>query len=631
MPSPLMWFKLIQVVAIWSTLGEHSAHAFFPGWLRASPPPLHIPASYTASFTTEWLNGLGDGRPNGWQTAGTVHVSAGEASFTVATFKPGETKVSLTYTGGLLFAGSVCVDIAQAGVQLPDLASVTTAGIVEHAVSWASTDDVGLQALPPCSDGRLYAIGAFGADVVFCASADARALHWVHSPMFHTSITSWEEGGVHVDAPRDADMRACIPTRRRQRLLGSEAAAVTAGPEAAGWWVPMHRAPPLPAHPQPHPLQGETPSPLQGETPSARLKAARARRLLPKGAPKHVCMLHGMGGAAVSTPGFPGPTRMDASQDAPQAAHNSMGEGPMLGFAGAINLDPEYTHFLLMDTITRGWNNKQTVGGKLVPSTELQDAYYEFIRYYKCDVVFAHSMGNLVLAALAGRGKPVRWYAVAGPFRGTVTLNYIEPACVAISALALPSRLVETCSNPWLCRDTSVSFCTQSLTASAACIPTPSEFSMVPEPSWCRGLACYRVKNQTFGASTEADAAVYEQHILGRMCGRSAFGSGGTVGAALVAIAAIAAYSSPNDGLVEFSSCAASANFDSTTGFSYNNPWSPLYAPVLNHRDVWSSSSETSVPDKMPLSWYKHMIERGSGGVCPIAGSGCAQPGTEIF
>ncbi len=617
-------FKAVFAVLATKACGapSSSVHAF-P--FLAAQPPLHIPSVYTASFTTDWLRGWGDGLPTGWRSAGSVHVEHGQASFSVSTFKAGEPKVTLTYTQGLLFTGRFCVEISQGNawgvVRLPDLASLNTSSLAAQALPapTPAVDDM----LPFC-EGSLYTLHAFGADVTLCTSSGAP--HWVHNPFFHTVFTLWEQGGEHISPPERADMSACSTFRRLAPVASTDAGVSPASSDSGvGYDKPQHSG----ISWIPWSEGSSEPGQSVRRKLAAEVRRSRQRRLAGI-APKHVCFMHGMGGMAVSTPGFPAPFRLDASQDAPQAANSPGGESSMAGFAAMIGMDPAYAHFIRLDTITRGWNNKRLPSGEIVPSTELQDAFYEFIRYYRCDVVFAHSMGNLVLAALAGRGKPVRWYSVGGPFRGTVPLNYISVVCKGITALVNVAQFGQECKNPWLCRDMSSGFCYASADSASVCLPSPAEFSMIPQPDWCKGIACWRVNNQTYSARTEADASKYERNILGRMCGTSPFGTGGFTGVGLAFIASIIPYSSPNDGLVEFTSCAATAHYDAKAGFSFNNPFSTLYAPVANHREIWTSAPDASTPDRMPQVWIKAMIERGSGGTCPIAGY-CAQPGELIF
>jgi len=326
-----------------------------------------------------------------------------------------------------------------------------------------------------------------------------------------------------------------------------------------------------------------------------------------------VCFLHGMGGSG---------TGSDAN------GANNMGNGEEYwgNLVAQLGIPAGNIHPIKVDTTARGWNNVASYS----QSTQVQDIYYSYIQFYRCDVVFAHSMGNTILGALAGRGKPVRWYETQGPMRGSTSARMTDSICSSdgfnVAAYAMSFIL----GNSQTCNKGSLGYCAGDCsTWSCSCTGRPSVKTLAAGFKWdrplsgCSGTGCAFVN----GASAQMDAAsdsVFAPYILGRLCGNSAWGSGGGKGALLAVIQAIGGYVSDSDGMVEMISCAPSSD-PYGTSFSTNSRGN-LYKGGMNHQDGTGMNGDSAFGSRQPISWFHNMITRGSGGICPIAG-GCSNPG----
>ena len=145
-------------------------------------------------------------------------------------------------------------------------------------------------------------------------------------------------------------------------------------------------------------------------------------------------------------------------------------------------------------------------------------------------LVFTHSMGNLVLARALQTGvcaleaNSSAWYLSGAPLRGTAAAVKLIDICGHPTVLQKPLRFVF--EELGLCEGRNVS----------------AEFYS------------YRTDNPALVGLAE----VANRSASGAMCGTSAFGIVSKYSAALDAVAALVRFGEPNDGLVGFSSCAAS-------------------------------------------------------------------------
>jgi hypothetical protein len=275
---------------------------------------------------------------------------------------------------------------------------------------------------------------------------------------------------------------------------------------------------------------------------------------------------------------------------------------------------------------------------------ELADVYVNFIEDHRCDVVFAHSMGNNVLVRANANGRTVRWYDVQGPLKGSWLCNIAAEACddgplsvyralmVAngrcIGKEPTDSMAVTTVRNP-------------------SCYWTP--YSLVPscpdyraggshetdsewhnENSWLDWT--YRVKCCDSGRPID-DESTYRDNILGKLCGTSTDGLAKTIWSldwptafALSGIGAFGDFGEPHDGMVSISSCQDHSysynGRDSDKITSTGNPANPFYVGAINHQDGTCRFGNGYRNDQMPCKWYANMaareVER-----CPTDANAC--------
>jgi len=534
---------------------------------------LDVPAAYTAEFSVVWRNGLGDGAANGWTTTGKVSVAGSNMDFSVSSAKAGEGEAVVTFTGGELFHGKTCVDPTKTPYEVPAINAAAAA-----ATATPVSDPTG--ELGACAGGALYGIHAFDADHVFCAVAGK--LKWVVGRSYTATITSLVAAASEIAAPANADMTECTGRRRLTEGDGHRRMEQAArAPDSSAWF-------------------------------HEEAKAAHSRNLLAN-SQKHVCFLHGMGGSG---------TGSDVN------GQNNMGDGSEYwgNLVAQLGMPASQIHPIKVDTTSRGWNNVQDYSR----STVVQDLYYSYIQHYRCDVVFAHSMGNTILGALAGRGKPVRWYETQGPMRGSTSARLADSICSSggFNAAAYAASFV--LGNSGTCGKVSGGYCAGDCsTWSCSCTGRASVKTLAAGFRWnsplsgCSGTSCPFVN----GASAQMDAGnddTYKNYILGRLCGNSAWGSGGLKGAGLAAIQLLGGYASDSDGMVEMISCAPASDPYGNT-FSTNSR-SALYKGGMNHQDGTGMTGDSALGSRQPISWFHNMITRGSLGTCPIPGS-CSFPG----
>ena len=570
---------------------------------------LDLPPAYTAHFNVVWRNGVGDNQPSGWVTSGVVRVSpssstatsTGGMEFKVTNTQSGKDALAhtTTFTGGRLYGGQTCIDIQSSGFSYPDLllqeqaeaGGVSAGSLLDvHAKPVAAPDD---DPFWKCvsgggAAGQLYSVAAFGADHLMCV-ANKRLL-WTAGVSYKLTVTALipgEQAGS-IQPPEGADMSGCPPVAPP---AGTGARRLALSPTDETAWFHAHS------------------------------QAAHQRRLLAN-RDKHVCFLHGMGGDANSAAGFAGPLRQNAVQDKPQHA-NMAGNGAAYwgDLAAQLGHPADKIHVIAVDTTSRGWNNLADFS----VSPQLQDVYYEYVRFYQCDVVFAHSMGNTILAGLAGRGKPVRWYELQGPMRGSTSARLAADICgsKAFNAAAYAAKLLGVAD---ACKAASLGYCAGAVVFGVpptGCVGRASIRSLAASPESCTGTSCLFADGGTMSLSAPNDST-FAPFILGRLCGNSAYGSGGFDGVGLAAIAALGGYTSASDGMVEMDTCAPV----STAGFA-ESPLSTLYAGGMNHADGTGRYGDSAMGTRQPITWMHNMITRGSAGSCPIPGA-CANPGASV-
>ena len=549
---------------------------------------LLVPSAYTASFHIQWRDAeVAGGAPTGFTTHGMVAVGHGDMSFSVVSVRDSVAQMSTTYAQGLLYAAVADDAWFCLGPHSPSLdLAATSQRDVDASVSPAA----GAQAC----NGTQLSVRALHADHVVCVQD--KVLQWVRGDSYTLTLTAFDPHVArHLPPPAGANMTLCPPEEGERRRRRTSAAA-----------------------------------PLLSKT-----SVVAAPRKLATPPLRHVCFMHGMG-----EPDGPGACGLGCADNLARA-----NLADVASYWGAIqNYVPggaAYTHAIHVNTKQRGWD----YGGTLI-----QDLYYEYIKFYKCDVVFAHSMGNVILAALAARGKPVHWYMSQGPLRGSWGASWADAVCAQwYNPLGATAWALGYCTSLGGGGNSAV----KSLTVrNYKTVGSGCELGGCPGnvgagvAGWAGGAkelswsACWRCSYRIWGACVAGYAAgeevcadsgalisapseaAFAPYVKGRLCGSSAFGQGGLNGAGLAAIAAFVNYGEASDGMVSMSSCAQ-ANSNKGQGLAAD-PANPNYALNGNHADGTCRSGDGAGGDQKACTWYRNMVLRGTG-VCPIPGF-CSAP-----
>ena len=429
-----------------------------------------------------------------------------------------------------------------------------------------------------CPNGFLYSVNAFYANHLLCIKD--RVLQWVTGDAYKLTVTSFVQRATYISPPLNADMSKCYLADSNGTVLINDA--------------PNNRRRLRTFTPAPHSVIG---------------KPKLYSRMLSTGV-KHVCFMHGMG------------------QDNGPADQNMANSGAAYwgNIKDYVSGGAAYTHAIHVNTRFRGWD-----------SVSLQDEYYEYIKRYKCSVVFAHSMGNVILAALAARGKPVNWYMTQGPMRGSWGASWADGLCKDGGLMGGAANLMGYCAGSGGTSAVKSLVVRNYKTTTSGC-----ELGSCPEnvgnsvSGWYGGAkelswsTCWHCSSRVWGAciagypaGTEvcADSGTYligeaASYIKGRMCGTSSYGMGGFTGAGLAAISAFVGYGEASDGMVAMSSCAQSA-------FKKGQLLKPDATSVNyllngNHQDGTCKSGNGAGGDQWPCVWFRNMIARDTG--CAIPG-----------
>eukprot|EP00667_Euglena_gracilis_P002245 EG_transcript_2245 len=234
--------------------------------------------------------------------------------------------------------------------------------------------------------------------------------------------------------------------------------------------------------------------------------------------------------------------------------------------------------FLVANTINHGWDAEhlQRLVCQLVvgPRTGTNMVSHT--------TVFAHSMGNLLLAAALQKGycewdRPTnRWLSISGPW----------------NAEAIP-RLAVLCAKTNLL-DVPVAYAANLLGFCLGDRASPGYASIDPEYPGLWRLLPYAKK-----------------FITGAMCGTSAAGLPHWLFTpALPAIGMLLNVDGPHDGVVSVESCARVIPLNGTWGLTPESPW---YLADLNHVDTTGRHGNGRAPQQAPLMWFliHHRHSRG--------------------
>lgn len=266
---------------------------------------------------------------------------------------------------------------------------------------------------------------------------------------------------------------------------------------------------------------------------------------------KKVCIfLHGSGEEEVS---------------APVTSHKS--------YWGKIeNFTPQCKEriFIKQDTLHKGWNDKDLQASYCQVALSGQP-HSEII--IKNKVIFAHSMGNLILAgAILNKICDIdinttSWYSIQAPMKGSKAADYLDHVC--------------------LMREST----------------KDKAFNLIASKGgYCinnRAASVYETLSPQF-PNLDKVYSIMKKRVKGALCGNSSVGLWSPYSLALKAISSIVDYEEPNDGMVGSSSCL----FDGIE-FSTEDYQSNFYNAEVNHSDgpcrngdgLYSSS-------RKPCSWY---------------------------
>ncbi|KAL1514697.1 hypothetical protein AB1Y20_003784 [Prymnesium parvum] len=239
------------------------------------------------------------------------------------------------------------------------------------------------------------------------------------------------------------------------------------------------------------------------------------------------------------------------------------------------------THFPIFDTVTRGAGSKS-----------LQDDFFNLASKYQGpnDRVFAHSMGNVILArACVDQSKCLErgWFQAHGPLTGTVMANLLLEWCPP-NGKGWPEKLGGFVADL-------IGYCTTATYSLQTCDMPGNE------------VVC--------GTSDLISVGRMTRH--GVMCGTSGWGVLSIVSPLLATLdeAFFAPrHASPDDGMVSLSSCTA--GFDAwtkSTGTNVsfgNDPAGRFYVAETNHADGMGFDNGLT-QTKKPVLWFENMIKQG--------------------
>ena len=544
-----------------------------------------IPSEYTVEFNIDWFNSVNK-ESTGYKTDGIVSVNDYGLSFMVNSLFNNITEMTTTFVKGFLYGNSSGITDGKNWSYNTCVGSYTPSfGINQIDQTSSSYLQLIENNATSCAGGLMYSINAFYADHIVCIKN--KIIKWIQGDSYLLTVKDFTSLSTEINPSKDANMTLCNvkDSTTQSRRLGDK------------------------SYP--------TLSPNLKKTDHRDVWWKANNRNL--GVNKHVCFLHGMGQSG-------GPSDQNMANYGSEYWGNIQSYVP----GGAA-----YTHAIHVNTHERGWDNIQ-----------LQDTYYDYIKRYRCDVVFAHSMGNVILAALAQRGKPVTWYMTQGPLRGSWGASWADSVCsqwynpIGATAYALgyctsfggggntavKSLVVRNyhtrqntcdfggCPNS-IADDTNNWYGGSHEVSASACCRTCGWFCLIcAQQETCVDSGSY---------ISQSSESVSLPYIKGRMCGSSSYGLGGVKGVGLAAISGLVGYGENSDGMVAMSSCAQSSSYRG--GLLSNYASSNNYGPSINHQDGTCLSGDGAGGNQKPCTWIRNMITKGNGGVCPIPGY-CGSP-----
>jgi hypothetical protein len=233
-------------------------------------------------------------------------------------------------------------------------------------------------------------------------------------------------------------------------------------------------------------------------------------------------------------------------------------------------------YFIRENTKRNGWN-----------APDLQQKYCALAlrgntgKVVKNKIIFAHSMGNLILASAIRNGicdidrATTSWYNVQGPLRGSKAAQYLEDTCSGRKKgpLAAVVKGISTMTD-YCIKDTKLAF------------PAYAEL----RSDFCSIKMCM---NQI--------ATIVQKYAKGSLCGTTPKGLNTKYALALSTLSGLINYGEENDGLVPLSSCLVTSlgNYGTSAG-------SANYKAAVNHADGTCRNGNGLLggSDRKPCDWY---------------------------
>ncbi|KAL3848139.1 hypothetical protein ACJMK2_019016 [Sinanodonta woodiana] len=241
--------------------------------------------------------------------------------------------------------------------------------------------------------------------------------------------------------------------------------------------------------------------------------------------------------------------------------------------------------FIMLDTVNYGWD-----------SVKLHNKFCSIVagkaKVIKNTVIFAHSMGNLVMAAALFQNicsfdaKSSEWYAIQAPWKGTKFADKLNELCKmnkSTSGYISPEYLVQGLKD--------INYCTEDGN------PVPAFQSLSPKYV------------SSLNISFQDLIQVGKMYVTGAMCGYSPWGMGKNwhQSAVLLFTQSFADLDSRNDGVVPEKSCEIVGNFS-------NLYTSKFYRTKVNHIEGTCRYRATDwckawwkKQEGMPCKWLRHL------------------------
>ncbi|KAE8975659.1 hypothetical protein PR001_g25640 [Phytophthora rubi] len=195
-------------------------------------------------------------------------------------------------------------------------------------------------------------------------------------------------------------------------------------------------------------------------------------------------------------------------------------------------------------------------------------------------IVVTHSMGNLMFAGALATGKcsldsSSTWVGMAGPMKGSTCSDFVQDSCAGKNNLVW-----EKIGN-----------------ITGRCPANIGLKSLAYEG----GAHSSQELNAAYAAAQE----VYRTKVSALMCSKSYSGLVSKYQAQFWGLGSMVPFKGPNDGMVEFQSCAA--GFPETK-FG-NNYRDRFYVTKLNHYDMQFRGGDSVMDEqKMPVKWFECLL-----------------------